>query len=69
MIMFGQADANVARVEVLLEDGSTVQAMLAGGVWVAWWNDSLSAVGIRSTLSDSTQFTRDVSLLAPKPLD
>jgi hypothetical protein len=69
LMMFGQADANVARIEILMGDGSTVRAMMAGGVWVAWWNEYLSAEGIRATLSDGTQFTRDVSLRAPKPLD
>jgi hypothetical protein len=67
MMMFGQADGNVARVEILLEDGSTVPAMVADGVWIAWWNEALSSVGIRATLLDGTQFTRRTSLHAPKP--
>jgi hypothetical protein len=67
MMMFGQADGNVARVEILLEDGSTVPAMLADGVWIAWWSEALSSVGIRATLADGTPFTRRTSLHAPKP--
>jgi hypothetical protein len=66
LMMFGQADNDVARVEVLLKDGSTVRALLAGGVWVAWWNESISAVGIRATLSDGTQFTREAHIQAPR---
>jgi hypothetical protein len=69
LMMFGQADASVAWVEIVLDDGSTVPAKVAGGVWIGWWNESLSSVGIRATLSDGTQFTRPASLHAPKPLD
>jgi hypothetical protein len=64
LLMYGPAGANVARVEVLLEDGSSVDASLGGGVWVGWWNRSISSVGVRATLDDGTTFLLDATLKA-----
>ncbi|HTI29853.1 MAG TPA: hypothetical protein VL687_05800 [Methylomirabilota bacterium] len=64
LLMYGPAAANVTRVEVLLEDGSAVEASLGGGVWVGWWNRSISAVGVRATLDDGTTFLLDATMKA-----
>ena len=64
LLMYGPAAANVARVEVLLEDGSAVEASLGGGIWVGWWNRSISAVGVRATLDDGTTFLLDATMKA-----
>lgn len=64
LVMYGPAAGNVARVEVLLEDGSSVHASLGGGVWVGWWNRSISAVGVRATLDDGTTFLLDATMKA-----
>jgi hypothetical protein len=47
MLMVGAAASRFERVEVVLEDGSTVPAALDGGLWLAWWNTELAAVEVR----------------------
>jgi len=64
LLLYGPAAANVARVEVLLEDGSTVEASLSGGGWVGWWNRSISSIGVRATLDDGTTFLLDATMKA-----
>ena len=64
LLMYGPAAVNVAHVEVLLEDGSSVGASLGGGVWVGWWNRSISAVGVRATLDDGTTFLLNATMKA-----
>jgi hypothetical protein len=64
LVMWGPAGANVVRVDVLLEDGSTVEASLNNGVWVGWWNRSISAIGVRATLDDGTTFPLDATMKA-----
>jgi hypothetical protein len=56
LVMYGPAAANVSRVDVLLEDGSAIDAQLADGLWLGWWNRAISAVGVRATLDDGTTF-------------
>jgi hypothetical protein len=64
LVMYGPAAANVRRVDVLLEDGSTVEASLSDGVWVGWWNRSISAIGVRATLADGSTFPLDATMKA-----
>lgn len=64
MMMYGPAAPNVARVRVLLEDGTAVQASLTDGVWVGWWNRSISAIGVRATLNDGSTFPLDATMNA-----
>lgn len=64
LVMYGPAAANVRRVEVLLEDGSTVEASLDDGVWLGWWNRSISAIGVRATLDNGTPYPLDATMKA-----
>ena len=47
--MWGSAASDVDRVEVLLENGGLVEAWVGGGVWLAWWNEPISAVAVRAS--------------------
>ena len=48
LLLQGWASAEVGRVEGVLEDGATVPAPLADGVWVAWWQRPVGSVAIRA---------------------
>jgi hypothetical protein len=48
VMAIGLAASEVARVAILLEDGSTVDARVAGGYWLAWWQVPLSGTAIRA---------------------
>jgi hypothetical protein len=48
MLLQGFATDDVERVEVALADGTSVEATLAGGVWVAWWHLNVGTVEIRA---------------------
>jgi hypothetical protein len=52
MLMVGSYAPKFDRVEVVLEDGSTVDASMHSGLWLAWWNVPLSAVGVRGYDAD-----------------
>ncbi len=64
LVMYGPAAANVSRVDVLLEDGSSIEAQVSHGLWLGWWNRAISAVGVRATLDDGTTFLLDAMLKA-----
>ena len=64
LVMYGPAAPNVARVDVLLEDGSSIEAHISHGLWLGWWNRSISAVGVRATLDDGTTFLLHAVMLA-----
>lgn len=44
----GVAGSDVARIEVIRADGVRVHAILAQGVWVAWWREAVSGVAIEA---------------------
>jgi hypothetical protein len=48
----GLAGTDVGRVEVVREDGSRVAAVLAEGIWVAWWADRVSGSSIEAFDAD-----------------
>lgn len=54
MLLQGFAATDVARIEVLLEDGSVEPALLANGAWVAWWQRNVASVSVRAYAADGT---------------
>jgi hypothetical protein len=57
LLVYGAAAPNVDRVDILLADGSAVEASVADGIWVGWWNSSSPATRVRATLRDGTTFS------------
>lgn len=47
-VSVGVARDDVARVVVLLEDGASVEARVANGLWLAWWQDPVDAERLRA---------------------
>jgi hypothetical protein len=47
-LAIGAAEAEVDRVALVLEDGSELEAKLAGGVWLAWWREPLASTALRA---------------------
>jgi hypothetical protein len=50
----GLVGADVARVDVVREDGSRVTAAVADGIWVAWWAERLSGASIEAYAADGS---------------
>jgi hypothetical protein len=48
----GVAGSEIDRVEVIREDGSRVTAILAEGIWVAWWPERLGGASIEAFDAD-----------------
>jgi hypothetical protein len=44
----GIASPSVARVAIVLDDGRTLDARLAAGIWLAWWEEPVGGVAIRT---------------------
>jgi hypothetical protein len=54
VLITGFADRNVARVEIVQQDGSALPATLADGVWVAWWHTNVGSDSIRAYDAEGT---------------
>ncbi len=52
LLMVGAVADDVVRVEVVLTDGSTVEARVAGGYWLAWWQFNVGSVSVRAFGAD-----------------
>lgn len=46
-VSVGVVRDDVAEVLVILADGSRVEAMVAGGLWMAWWHEPIDAESLR----------------------
>ena len=47
MYMAGTAAERFVRVEVVLADGSLVEAWVGDGLWLAWWNEPIDSTEVR----------------------
>jgi hypothetical protein len=48
IVAVGTAASEIARVAVVLEDGTLLDARLSGGAWLAWWTEPLSGTAVRA---------------------
>ncbi|HEY8178481.1 MAG TPA: hypothetical protein VIH19_07805 [Candidatus Limnocylindria bacterium] len=48
IVAVGTAAPDVARLAVVLQDGTLLDARLSNGVWLAWWTEPLSGVAVRA---------------------
>jgi len=69
LLMVGLVADDVARVEVVLTDGSTVEARVAGGYWMAWWQYNVGSVSVRAFGADgASRGEIDAELKAYRPV-
>jgi hypothetical protein len=52
IVAVGTTAPDVARLAVLLEDGTLLDARLTNGIWLAWWTEPLSGVAVRAFDAD-----------------
>jgi hypothetical protein len=57
MLMVGSAAERFEQVDIVLEDGSVVPAVLQDGMWMAWWNDPLASVEVRGFDAEGDSIT------------
>lgn len=67
MLVQGFSAADVTRVEAVLEDGSRVPAVVADGVWVAWWQRNLGTTAIRAYGTDGSLLSEIPYVLKAHP--
>jgi hypothetical protein len=48
VVVSGTAADGVERVELIRSDGQRIPAIVAGGVWVAWWPERVSATSVEA---------------------
>jgi hypothetical protein len=69
MWISGSAAPRFVRVEVVLADGSAVEAWVGDGLWLAWWNEPIDSVKVRGYDREGNVASVTHELKAPLPVN
>lgn len=67
VIASGIAGEGVDRVELVRSDGQRIPAMLAGGVWLAWWPERVSGTSVEAFDSEGRMVAREEETITVPP--
>jgi hypothetical protein len=68
VIAAGVAGGGVDSIEVVRSDGERIPAMLAGGVWLAWWPERVSGTSVEAFDAQGRLLSRDAeAMIVPAP--
>jgi hypothetical protein len=67
VIASGIAGEGADRVELVRSDGQRIPAMLAGGVWLAWWPERVSGTSVEAFDSEGRMVAREEETITVPP--